>query len=53
VTFADAAKAADVKATVAVYAGDHGWMVSDSPAFNAEAAAKGEAEMLALYSAAL
>jgi carboxymethylenebutenolidase len=53
VTFADAAKAADVKATVAVYAGDHGWMVSDSPAFNAEAAAKGEADMLALYSAAL
>lgn len=53
VTFADAAKAADVKATVAVYAGDHGWMVSDSPAFNAEAAAKGEADLLALYSAAL
>jgi carboxymethylenebutenolidase len=53
VTFADAAKAADVTATVTVYAGDHGWMVSDSPAFNAEAAAKGEADLLALYSTAL
>jgi carboxymethylenebutenolidase len=52
-TFADAAKAADVKATVTVYAGDHGWMVSDSPAYNAAAAAKGEADLLALYGAAL
>lgn len=53
VTFADAAKAADVAAQVEVYAGDHGWMVSDSPAFNAAAAAKGEADLLALYGAAL
>lgn len=53
VTFAAAAKAASVKAAVTVYAGDHGWMVSDSPAYNAEAAARGEADLLALYSAAL
>jgi carboxymethylenebutenolidase len=52
-TFADAAKAADVSAKVEVYAGDHGWMVSDSPAYNAEAAAKGEADLLTLYGAAL
>jgi carboxymethylenebutenolidase len=52
-TFADAAKAADVNATVTVYAGDHGWMVPDSPAYNAAAAAKGEADLLALYGAAL
>ncbi len=53
VTFADAAKAAGLAATVTVYAGDHGWMVSDSPAYDAEAAAKGEADLLALYGAAL
>jgi carboxymethylenebutenolidase len=53
VTFADAAKAAGVAAKVEVYAGDHGWMVSDSPAYNAEAAAKGETDLLALYKAAL
>jgi carboxymethylenebutenolidase len=52
-TFADAAKAAGVNATVTVYPGDHGWMVSDSPAFDAAAAAKGEADLLALYSGAL
>ena len=52
-TFADAAKAADVSAKVEVYAGDHGWMVPDSPAYNAEAAAKGEADLLTLYGAAL
>ena len=49
VTFADAAKAAGVNATVTVYAGDHGWMVPDSPAYNPAAAAKGEADLLALY----
>lgn len=53
VTFADAAKAAGVTAKVEVYAGDHGWMVSDSPAYNAAAATKGEADLLALYSANL
>jgi carboxymethylenebutenolidase len=52
-TFADAAKAAEVTATVEVYPGDHGWMVADSPAFNAAAATKGEADLLALYGAAL
>ncbi|MCM0000530.1 MAG: dienelactone hydrolase family protein [Erythrobacter sp.] len=52
-TFADSAKAAGVEAKVEVYAGDHGWMVSDSPAFNAAAASKGEADLLALYGAAL
>jgi len=52
-TFAAAAEAADVPATVKVYAGDHGWMVSDSPAFNAAAAKEGEADLLALYRTAL
>jgi len=53
VTFAEAAKAAGVNATVTVYPGDHGWMVSDSPAFEATAAARGEADLKALYAAAL
>jgi carboxymethylenebutenolidase len=53
VTFANAAKAADVPATVQVYAGDHGWMVPDSPAYDAAAAARGEADLLKLYAAAL
>jgi carboxymethylenebutenolidase len=53
VTFADAVKAAGVSAKVTVYPGDHGWMVSDSPAWNAEAAASGEADLLALYEGAL
>jgi carboxymethylenebutenolidase len=52
-TFADAAKAAGVDAKVEVYAGDHGWMVPDSPSFNAAAASKGEADLLALYGKAL
>jgi carboxymethylenebutenolidase len=52
-TFAESAKAAGVEAKVEVYAGDHGWMVPDSPSFNAAAAAKGEADLLALYGAAL
>lgn len=53
VTFADAAKAAGVSAKVEVYAADHGWMVPDSPAYNAAVAAKGETDLLALYGAAL
>jgi carboxymethylenebutenolidase len=53
VTFADAAKAAAVPATVTVYAGDHGWMVPDSPAYNTAAAGLGEADLLALYKGAL
>jgi len=52
-TFAEAAKAADVEAIVTVYPGDHGWMVSDSPAYDATAAARGEADLKALYAAAL
>jgi len=52
-TFAEAAKAAGVEAKVEVYAGDHGWMVPDSPAYNTAAAAKGEADLLALYKGAL
>mgnify|MGYP006203844561 CR=1 FL=1 len=52
-TFAEAATAADVTAKVEVYAGDHGWMVVDSPAYDATAAARGEADLKALYAAAL
>ncbi|QDH33150.1 dienelactone hydrolase family protein [Porphyrobacter sp. YT40] len=51
--FADAATAADVDAIVTVYPGDHGWMVSDSPAYDATAAARGEADLKALYAEAL
>jgi carboxymethylenebutenolidase len=52
-TFADAAKAAGVDAIVTVYPGDHGWMVSDSPAYDATAAGRGEADLKALYAGAL
>jgi carboxymethylenebutenolidase len=52
-TFAEAAKAADVEAQVEVYAGDHGWMVPDSPAYNTAAATKGETDLLRLYKGAL
>ncbi len=52
-TFADAAKAAGRPAKVDVYAGNHGWMVPDSPAYNAAAAGQGEANLLALYKGAL
>ncbi len=52
-TFADAANAAEVSATVTVYPGDHGWMVSDSPAYDAAAAVAGEGDLLGLYSRAL
>jgi carboxymethylenebutenolidase len=52
-TFAEAAKAADVEATVTVYPGNHGWMVADSPAYDATAAARGEADLKALYARAL
>lgn len=49
----DAAEEAKRPAKVDVYAGDHGWMVPDSPAYNAPAAAQGEADLLALYKGAL
>lgn len=52
-TFAQAAEAAKVPATVTVYPGNHGWMVPDSPAFDTAAAARGEADLKALYAAAL
>jgi carboxymethylenebutenolidase len=52
-TFAEAAKAAGVKATVEVYPGNHGWMVPDSPSYDPTAAARGEADLKALYAAAL
>lgn len=52
-TFADAARAANVEAVVTVYPGDHGWMVPDSPAYNTTAAARGEADLKALYARAL
>ena len=51
--FAEAAKQAGVPATVAVYPGDHGWMVADSPAYDATAAGRGEADLKALYAARL
>jgi carboxymethylenebutenolidase len=49
----EAASAAGRPARIAVYTGDHGWMVADSPAWNAAAAAQGEADLKALYKAAL
>ncbi len=49
----EAATAANRPAKIDVYAGDHGWMVPDSPAYNAAAAGQGEADLLALYKAAL
>ena len=52
-TFAEAAEAAKVGAIVTVYPGNHGWMVSDSPAYDATAAARGEADLKALYASAL
>ena len=52
-TFADAAKAAGVKAMVEVYAGDHGWMVPDSPAYNTAAAQMGEMDLRSFYRIAL
>jgi carboxymethylenebutenolidase len=51
--FASSAEAADVDAIVTVYPGDHGWMVSDSPAYEPTAAARGEADLKALYANAL
>lgn len=53
VTFGDAAKAAGVAAQIAVYDGNHGWMVPDSPAYAAAEARKGEADLLVLYKAQL
>lgn len=49
----EAATAASRPAKIDVYAGDHGWMVPDSPAYNTAAAGQGEADLLALYKGAL
>jgi len=49
----EAATAAKRPAKIDVYAGDHGWMVPDSPAYNKAAATQGEADLLALYKGAL
>lgn len=49
----EASLAAKRPAKIDVYAGNHGWMVPDSPAYNAAAAAQGEADLLALYKTAL
>jgi carboxymethylenebutenolidase len=49
----EAAAAAGRPAKIEVYAGDHGWMVPDSPAWNVPAATQGEADLLALYKTAL
>ncbi len=48
-----AADAANVRADVDVYAGDHGWTVPDSPAYDREAAERAYAAKIALYAAAL
>lgn len=49
VEFAAAAEAAGRPAEVEVYAGDHGWTVPDSPAYDEAAAEKAWARLLALY----
>lgn len=48
-----AAAAAGREAKIEVYAGDHGWCVPDSPAYNQAAAEKAWADLLTLYGAAL
>ncbi len=49
----EAADAAGVAAEVEVYAGDHGWCVLDSPAYDKDAAERAWGRLLALYSANL
>ena len=49
VTFRQAAEAADVPAGVDVYAGDHGWTVIDSPAYDRAAAERAYDNLLQLY----
>lgn len=48
-----AAEAADRKAEIEVYAGDHGWTVIDSARYAHEAAERAYERLLALYDAAL
>jgi carboxymethylenebutenolidase len=47
------AKALGMDVKVKLYPADHGWMVPDSPAYLAEQARLGEADLLALYKARL
>ncbi len=49
----EAAEQAGLVAEIEVYAGDHGWTVLDSPAYDRAAAERAYSELLALYSAAL
>ncbi len=49
----EAASAAGRKAVIEVFAGDHGWCVPDSPAYNEPEAERAWAEMLKLYGDAL
>lgn len=49
----DAAKASGADARIAVYPGDHGWCVLDSPAYNEETAEQAWTDLLAMYGAAL
>ena len=51
--FAEAAEEAGVPATVAVYEGDHGWTVPDSPAYAEPAAERAYRDLLELYRTAL
>ncbi|UAB78232.1 dienelactone hydrolase family protein [Erythrobacter sp. SCSIO 43205] len=51
--FAASAKEAGRPADVKVYAGDHGWMVPDSPAYDKAAAEEGYDDLMQLYSAYL
>ena len=43
------AATAGSSSSVKVYAGDHGWTVPDSPAYNEAAAEEAWADLLALY----
>jgi len=49
----NAASAVGASAEIEVYAGDHGWCVPDSPAYDREAAERAWSRLLATYSAAL
>ena len=49
----DAAAKAGRPAVIEVYAGNHGWTVPDSPAYNQDAAEQAYGELLRLYNAVL
>lgn len=52
-TLREAAAAAGRPAVVDVFAGDHGWTVPDSPAYDEAAAERAWASLMTLYKAAL